>query len=146
MLNDGIEIATFIGIPKKIIIIAVIGLMTLGATAYCTYEATCAYQEHKSNLKDLNEVLQLQRQMSIDMALLQSDINIRLTANEEAINNLSIATQRISCEEMDLISDLIKYNSPLMRLLEEKRKNIIQSEKDYLPHLNGFKIGVTPKK
>lgn len=145
MLKDGIEIASFLGIPKKMVKVAVWGTVLMGASVYGTYYLTCAYKEHRSNLDDLHQVLELQRSISIDLATLKTDMNTRMTASEQAINNLSIATQRTCNDEMDVLARLIDERQAVKLLFDEKRKYINQTQTDYLPHLNGFKIGVVPK-
>jgi hypothetical protein len=145
-LKDGIDIAAYIGIPKKVIVLIVVGLVLLGGSVYATYYVTCAYMEHSANLEDLRQVLSLQQQMSSDIKTLKTDMNVRLTSSEEAINNLSIVTQRTSNDQMDILGDLVKYDATLRRIYQEKQKHITETQNDYLPHLNGFGIGITPKK
>ena len=145
-LKDGIDIATYIGIPKKVIVLIVVGFVLLSGSVYATYYVTCAYMEHSANLEDLHQVLNLQQQMNNDIKLMKIDMNVRLAKSEEAINNLSIVTQRTSNDQMDILGDLVKYDATLRRIYDEKRKHITETQNDYLPHLNGFGIGIKPKK
>ena len=144
LLNDGINIATFMGIPKKLIVWSAVILVVLGGTVWVTYKATCAYQEHNANLEDLRAVLNLQKQLNAEFINLKTSEVNGFIATETAINNLSITIERTTNDELEMFDRLARDNALLHSIFVEKQKHITETRNDYLPHLNCFKIGVTP--
>lgn len=146
LLNDGINIATFLGIPKKVIVWAVACLLSLGGCVYVTYYATCAYKEHRANLDDLRTMLTIQREIRDDMNRFNLSIQGRMSATEKAVLDMSVVIERTNNDQMDILSELVNdRDKTLLRpVFIEKQKHITETNSDYLPHLNGFKIGVTP--
>lgn len=141
LINDGINIATFVGIPKKVIVMCVFCIILFGLTIYATYEFTCAYKEHKANLDDLHTICELQKQLNSEFADLKQSGALGFEASENAINNLSKTIDRTSADNIDMFDDLMTNR----QLFEIKRKHIIETQQDYLPHLNNFHISVTSK-
>lgn len=146
ILREGIDIATFIGIPKKIIVWAIACIVVLGGSVMVTYYATCAYKEHRANLDDLHKVLTIQQEIFDNMNSFNKSITTRMSSTEKAIVSMSTAIERTNQDEMDILSELVNdRDKTLLRpVFVEKQKHIIETQNDFLPHLNGFVIGVTP--